>query len=199
MLPSYDLESIASHLRRGLGGERPDAPTEQKQAAVAAILRSPERGGDAEILLIRRAEREGDPWSGHMAFPGGRREPADANLFAAALRETREEIGLDLAAHGAPIGRLPDVQAMARGKRVGMVVAPFLVALRGSPPLSPNEEVAEVLWAPLGPLARGESAGTFAYEYDGHRLELPCFHVGERVVWGLTYQMVSTLLNVLRA
>lgn len=195
MLTSYDLDAIAARFPRGLSHE--GAPTEDREAAVAAILRAPAGGGDAEILLIRRAEREGDPWSGHMAFPGGRREPSDESLLAAALRETREEVGLDLKAHGSLIGRLPVIPAMARGRRVGMVVAPFVVALRGAPPLALNEEVAEAVWAPLGPLARGESSGTFPYFIEDRRIELPCLFVGDRVVWGLTHRMLMGLFEAL--
>lgn len=134
-----------------------------------------------------------------MAFPGGRREPGDESLFAAAARETLEEVGIDINAHGALIARLPDIQAVARGKRVGMVIAPFVVALRADVPLTPNEEVAEALWTPLGPLARGETAAPYPYVHEGLNLTLPSLRVGERVVWGLTYQMLSALFEALHA
>jgi 8-oxo-dGTP pyrophosphatase MutT (NUDIX family) len=195
VLRSYDLDAVAARLARG--ADRPDAITSERQAAVAAVLRAPEGGGDAELLLIRRAERAGDPWSGHMALPGGRREASDVDLFAAAVRETREEVGLDLAAHGSRIGRLPDLHATARGARIPMLVAPFVVAVREAPALKLNEEVAEALWTPLGPLARAEASGTFPYMHEGQRLELPCLRVGGHVVWGMTYRMLTTLFDAL--
>lgn len=196
MLPSYDLAAISARLA---GRDMPaDAVTEQRQAAVAAILRD---GGarDAEILLIRRAEAPYDPWSGHMAFPGGRRDEVDPSLLATAVRETREEVGLDLDAHGKLLGRLPDVPAVARGKRVGLTIAPFVFALKSPevPPFTLNHEVAEVLWTPLGPLARGERATTYPYVHDGQPFALPGFAVGERIVWGLTYRMLELFFDIL--
>ncbi|MCC6552955.1 MAG: CoA pyrophosphatase [Polyangiaceae bacterium] len=213
MLPSYDIAEITARLARlgaaldsgwtgfgaeGAGGDpEPRAPA-KRQAAVAAILRPPrEAAGDAEILFVRRAEREGDPWSGHMAFPGGRREPGDASLLATAIRETREEVGLDLAAHGDLVARLPDVPAIARGVHIGMMIAPFVFTLRGAPGLALNAEIAEALWAPVGPLARGEGAGTMPYSHEGQSLVLPCLNVRGRVVWGLTYRMLQTLFDAL--
>ena len=197
VLPSYGLPELTARLARR--GAAPDAPSTERQAAVAAILRAPDGGGDAEILLMRRADRLGDPWSGHMALPGGRREPGDPSLAATAIRETREEVGLDLEAHGALLARLPDTPAVARGARVGMVIAPFVFALRESLALSPNEEVAEALWTPIGPFARGERAGTIPYPHQGATMDLPCLLVGERIVWGLTYQMLQALFVTLHS
>ena len=197
MLPSYELSSLITRLARRAPAEE-DAATTQRQAAVAAILRAPEAGGDAEILLIQRAEREGDPWSGHMAFPGGRRDAGDATLLATAIRETREEVGLDLAEQGALLTRLPDVRAVARGKLVDLVIAPFVFELRAAPAttaLTLSPEVAEALWVPIGPMARGEIAGTYPYTYEGRSLELPCHYVSDRAVWGLTHRMLALLFE----
>lgn len=209
VLRVYDLAAITSRLA---GREAAlDTPAQGKQAAVAAILRAPEgpsgaglgRAGtqepaEAELLLIRRADHPGDPWSGHMALPGGRRDLEDANLLATAIRETREEVGIDLAAHGALLARLPDVPAVVRGRRVGMTITPFVFALRSTPELAlNNHEVAEALWTPLGPLARGERTSTYAYRHEGDVLELPCLRVDDRVVWGLTYLMLKQLFELL--
>ncbi|MGK3961886.1 CoA pyrophosphatase [Sorangium sp. So ce118] len=208
MLPSYDLAAILARL----GGREAalDAMTQERQAAVAAILRAPagppgtapgpaggQDPGEAELLLIRRAEHPRDPWSGHMALPGGRRDATDASLLETAIRETREEVGIDLAAHGALLARLPDLPAVVRGRRVGMIITPFVFALRTTPELTLNDEVAEALWTPLGPLARGECASTYAYTHEGNVVHLPCLLVNERVVWGLTYRMLEQLFEVL--
>ncbi|WP_433926216.1 CoA pyrophosphatase [Sorangium cellulosum] len=208
MLPSYDLAAIVARLA---GREAAlDALTQERQAAVAAILRAPAGApgtarepmgdrdpGEAELLLIRRAEHPRDPWSGHMALPGGRRDAADSSLLDTAIRETREEVGIDLAAHGALLGRLPDLPAVVRGRRVGLVISPFVFALRSTPELTLSDEVAEALWTPLGPLARGECASTYAYTHEGNVVHLPCLRVDERVVWGLTYRMLEQLFEVL--
>src|SRR5689334_10230467 len=89
---------------------------DERFAAVAAVLR--DRGGEAEVLLIRRAQKETDPWSGHMAFPGGRQDPSDRDLLHTAVRETEEEVGLELRPEEHLIGRLDDLAAVARGHRV---------------------------------------------------------------------------------
>lgn len=192
----YDVDLV----RQRLAAKEPESSAEAgRRAAVAMILRDAGHPEGAEILFIRRAEDPRDPWSGHMAFPGGRHDPEDGDdLLVTATRETAEELGLDLGAHAEPLGRLPDLPAVARGRPVGMVIRPYAFALRGSPVLTPNREVAEVVWAPLGPLARGELRAVHPYVYEGRSLELPAHRLGERIVWGLTHQMVETFLDLLR-
>ena len=134
-----------------------------------------------------------------MAFPGGRASDGDPDLLATAVRETQEEVGLDLGRDAELLGRLDDVPAVSRGKATGMVVRPFVFALRdGAPVLVTNAEVDDAIWAPLGPLARGEVACTHDYAFEGRTLALPGFRVGERVVWGLTYHMLQSFFGALR-
>jgi 8-oxo-dGTP pyrophosphatase MutT (NUDIX family) len=165
-------------------------------AAVAVLLREDEARG-TEVLFIRRAEHPLDPWSGHMAFPGGRHDPEDgSDLRVTAERETREELGLSLLEHAELIGRLPQLPAVSRTHHVDMIIAPFVYELRGSPRLTPNEEeVAEALWAPLSPNASGAVLTTYSFVYKDRPIELPGHRVGEHVVWGLTFQMLQSLLD----
>jgi 8-oxo-dGTP pyrophosphatase MutT (NUDIX family) len=200
---NYALPSIEARLALHRASSTAGAPAGGREAAVAIVLRpGPRAGDDAELLLIRRAEHPDDPWSGHMAFPGGRRDEEDASLEATAVREAAEEVGVDLAAHGRRVARLDDVPAIARGKRTGLTIAPFVFAYGAEAayaPLAPKvDEVAEALWVPVGPLARGDGAGTHVWSEHGRTLELPCLHVGDRVVWGLTYMMLQTLFDALR-
>jgi 8-oxo-dGTP pyrophosphatase MutT (NUDIX family) len=168
--------------------------TEHKQAAVAAVLRDGQAG--PEVLLIRRAEHPSDPWSGHMAFPGGRHDPTDSDLEATVVRETQEELGLNLLRDASLIARLDHVPAIARGRRTGLTIAPFVFELTApSVILKNNYEVAEALWAPLLPLMRGERATTTRYVYEGRTLELPAHDVDGRLVWGLTYRMLDELFR----
>ena len=174
--------------------ERIEGERVSGRAAVAAILRE-RLPGAPEVLFIRRAERPGDPWSGHMAFPGGKQEPGDPDLASTARRETFEEIGLPLDAHAELLGELDDVPAYARGQLTGMVVTPTVWLLRETPVLAPNHEVDEVHWASLPVLMSGELDTTIDYPWQGHTLRLPGYRVGERVVWGLTHRMLSILFE----
>lgn len=200
MAPSYSLSLITERLAHHRASSTSGSAEGGSQAAVALVLRAPSlEGGDAEVLLIRRAEHPDDPWSGHMAFPGGRRDPADESLEMTAMREAFEEVGLALAAHARLLARLDDVPAIARGKRLGLSITPFVFELADvDAPLLPNDEVAEALWVPVGPLARGEGAGTVSYDYEGQKVELPCLRVGDRIVWGLTYHMLQSFFSALR-
>ncbi|HEU4405287.1 MAG TPA: CoA pyrophosphatase [Polyangiaceae bacterium] len=200
MSVAFDLATISSRLSRLEGRADPPAPFAGRHAAVAAVLREPAPGEGVELLLIKRAEHPDDPWSGHMALPGGRHDEGDGSLLATAVRETYEEVGIDLAAQGALLGRLESVEAVAKGRRVGLTITPFVFALRGEAPLRFDErEVAEAFWSPLAPLALGEAAGTYPYRHEGVVYDLPCLHVGERVVWGLTYRMLQLFFEALRA
>ncbi len=166
-----------------------------RQAAVAVILRDAEVR--TEILFIKRAEREGDPWSGHMAFPGGHLEEADADLRAAAVRETLEEIGLDLSP-AEYLGPLDQQRAMPRGRPLNMLIAPHVFAMTGDPAFTVNHEVDEVVWTDFAHLISGERhdwetlpmAGQPTI-FNGYRLERGHF------VWGLTYRMLKSFFETL--
>jgi 8-oxo-dGTP pyrophosphatase MutT (NUDIX family) len=172
--------------RRGLGDRR---------AAVAALLRLD--GGHPMVLLMERAERVDDRWSGHVALPGGREEPGDADLYATAVRETAEEVGIDLAAGARLLGRLPPVRAILRGKLLPMTISPFVFVETAAQPIRPNHEVASTFWLPLDRAAAGALDGTYPHRLGPLPLELPCWRWDGKVVWGLTYQMLRALLAAL--
>jgi 8-oxo-dGTP pyrophosphatase MutT (NUDIX family) len=180
---------LAERDARRYGGPPPD-----RWAAVATVLRPGTDG--AEVLLIRRAEREGDPWSGHIAFPGGHRDPGDSDLLATARRETREEVGLDLGSRDL-IGALDEHAATARGRFMGMVIAPYVFVTDPASRLTPNHEVEEVIWAPLGPIARGEVETVKEFVHEGEPMRFPGYRVGNHVLWGLTHRMLNDLLDIL--
>ncbi len=185
-----------AHIERSLAGSRPRTVTDiAARAAVAAVVR--ERSGAAELLFIHRAEHPEDPWSGHMAFPGGRVDPADATPLDAAMRETLEEVALDLTRDGRRIGRLSDVRAVARGRRLPLVIEPFVFELAGDPPLVGNDEVQEIVWVPLGFLADRTNRQRMVWRGRGVPVPLPCYRFEGRLIWGLTLQMVDDLLACL--
>ena len=134
-----------------------------------------------------------------MAFPGGHHEPVDRDLRETAVRETLEEVGLNLREHEY-LGQLDEVAAMARGRAVGMTIAPHVFALRLSDAplvLTPNHEVAELLWGSLGRMFRGETDAVKEISYGGETMHLPAFRVEEQLVWGMTHGMLRSLFSVL--
>lgn len=170
-----------------------------RQAAVAVVLR--EGADGAEMLFIKRADRRGDPWSGHMAFPGGHRAPQDALLRDAAVRETEEEIGLDIAA-AKVLGELPRQRPMSVRRQ--MAVSPFVFEIAGDPQFTLNHEVAAAVWTPLGPMYRGDNAERSSppFHVDSPRRKGSVFN-GFRLadaryfVWGMTYRMVQTFFEAI--
>jgi 8-oxo-dGTP pyrophosphatase MutT (NUDIX family) len=159
----------------------------RSRAAVAVVLR--DHAGAIDILFIRRAEHPADPWSGQMAFPGGRAEPGDADLRATALRETLEEIGVDLAAEADYLGPLDEVRAMARLRPMDLAISPFVFRLRGAFEPHLSDEVRSLHWLPLDDLLGPNNRSTLDYQHQGDTLQFPCLRVEELVIWGLTYRM----------
>lgn len=150
---------------------------------------------DLDLLLIKRAERAGDPWSGHMALPGGRREPRDADARATAMRETLEEVGIDLAARGAPLGSLDDLVPGSGAPQI--VVAPFVF---GAPPATvatPNAEVDAAVWIPLRELSHPDAATEYLLEtVTGDPRRFPAIGTRGYVIWGLTHRILDDFLSL---
>jgi 8-oxo-dGTP pyrophosphatase MutT (NUDIX family) len=166
-----------------------------KRSAVAMILR--EQGRGAEILMIKRAERRGDPWSGHMAFPGGRMESHDRHGLDVATRETHEEIGLRLGDRDPCIGRLSEIMTHLQLKRRPMVVSPYLFRLDRTVSLEPNHEVAEVIWVPLDFLRDRGNREIMHWQRGRVPVPLPCYYFRGRRIWGLSLMMLDELLAIL--
>lgn len=189
----------AAGLERALA--RIAAPTEallERRAAVALVLHL---AGDPHVLLMKRAVRDGDPWSGHVSLPGGRSEPEDGpDLARTAVRETCEELGVDLDRDGRPLGRLAPLRARARGTIVPMDVAPFVFAVAERPQLCPcAAEVECAFWFPLDSAASGALDRPYVLQHAGSELHLPSWRWDGHTVWGMTHRILSGLLEVARA
>lgn len=167
---------------------------EEKQAAVAIVLAGP----DQRVLLIRRAENPADPWSGHMALPGGHRDVADADLLATALREVQEETGVTLSSDHLS-STLETVVALNDRPPPHPLVTPFVFRLDAIPPTEPNAEVAEIVWTPLDDLASGRFESRIRIVRRQSELWLPAWDLGGRIVWGLTHRILLELLRAERA
>jgi len=145
---------------------------------------------------MRRVEREGDRWSGQIGLPGGHVDAEDRDLVATALREVREEVGLDLERDTRLVGHLQPVQAKARGQLLPMWITPFVFCATGELAPVPGPEAVEVFWFPLERARSGELAWTHRYLRGDEERVLPAWRDGERVVWGLTYEILSGFLRV---
>lgn len=166
-----------------------------KRSAVAMLLRDGQNG--PEVLMIKRADREGDPWSGHMAFPGGRMETDDEHGRATAERETREEVGVDPPQVGHCIGRLSDILSRPHSGRRPMVITPYVYAVQVMPEPKPNHEVAEVIWLPLEFLFDSGNREQMIWERGRLKLQLPCYHFQGKRIWGLSLVMLDELIGQL--
>jgi 8-oxo-dGTP pyrophosphatase MutT (NUDIX family) len=173
-----------------------DADPAVVRASVALVLRPATT--DLEILLIQRSTSERDPWSGHMALPGGRRD-RDESMVETAVRETREEVGLDMQEEGALLGRLDDVLPSRGGPQIA--VSPFVFAVPPDAEPTPNpEEVAATIWIPLDHLAHPASAAEHLHILPGGgSLRFPAIAYHQHVIWGLTYRMLIQFLGIARS
>ena len=177
------------------GVAKPPPGLPSKRAAVVIGLRDGPAG--PEILMIQRAVREGDPWSGHMGFPGGRRDATDASDEACAKRETLEEIGFDLDLHARCICQLSDVNTGWRADRPEILVAPFVFEVASQPKLTMNNEVASTVWIPLHFLLNDDNRGRHQWDWRGERLESDAFTYQGHLIWGLSLMMIDELLEVI--
>jgi 8-oxo-dGTP pyrophosphatase MutT (NUDIX family) len=164
------------------------------RAAVAMLLRG--QAGRPEVLFIERARHEGDPWSGHMAFPGGRVDPEDeGSTRRAAERETLEEVGVSLEG-STYLGQLDDLQGRPR-RAEGMIISAHVYQVAAPPPLDWNHEVEEAFWFPLGDLLDEERHVPYPRKFEG--TQMPGIQVGlpaQHIVWGLTYRFIDVFLSV---
>jgi len=200
------MESDPERIARGLlpaeehaaRPERPAGPDSERAsprraAAVAALLRL--KAKSPEVLLIRRAQRPDDRWSGQIAMPGGRTEPDDADLVATAVREFHEEVGVDLARSARLLGALPTIRARARGRILPFPITPFVFVCTEEVEPTTSPEVDEVFWFPLARAASGELRWSHRHREGSLVFARPAWRYEKRVIWGLTHRMLSTLIE----
>jgi 8-oxo-dGTP pyrophosphatase MutT (NUDIX family) len=177
-----------------------DAPITEgvRLAAVTALVRIVEdatatEGARAELLLIKRAAAQGDPWSGHIALPGGRYELFDETLAETARREMREEVAIDIERDGKLLGRLDDLAP--RSLRLpSVIVRPFVGVILSDVVPTANREVAAAFWVPVSALRAPEAQAEHTVPDGSELLRFPAYQLGEHLVWGLTERMLAQLL-----
>jgi 8-oxo-dGTP pyrophosphatase MutT (NUDIX family) len=167
-----------------------------RYAAIALVLR-PSANGEPELLMIKRAEAEQDPWSGHVACPGGRMDPTDRDLEHTAIRETWEETGIDLARDGRVLGTLDDISPRTP-MLPPLVIRPFVAAVNPHVRISPSLEVAEAFWVPLSAIGDSDAWGKAIVRIRGiGEREESVFRHGDYTVWGLTHRALAQFLELL--
>ncbi len=191
------VEDIVQGLH-GYGGRAFPAPGLVRRAAVAVIVREEDPHVGAELLLIHRAVHEGDRWSGHMAFPGGKVEPEDKDTRQTSERETCEEIGWDLRQCALHVGRLKRVPTMISHPPRPLLIRPHVFVAHTVPKLTINAEVQSVVWVPLSFFGEPSNREHFVWRKMGLPLRMPCYHFEGRKIWGLTLQMIDDLMAQLR-
>ena len=200
--PSAAIDEVLAHpmvarLTRSLALRVPrriEAGAGARRAAVALILRV-NAAGVLELLMIRRAVYEGDPWSGHIALPGGREEPADRSLEETVIRETREETALDLARDARIFGRLDDVGPRSAPLPL-ITITPFLVAHGAPGIIALSPEVAEAFWVSVDALRDPRASRQIVMELTGGTRSVSSFEHEGRIIWGLTERILRQFLSL---
>jgi 8-oxo-dGTP pyrophosphatase MutT (NUDIX family) len=160
-----------------------------RQAAVSMIVKDKE---NPSVLLIKRAKKKGDPWSGQVAFPGGKMQDGEKTAKQTAIRETREEVGIDLGESSEFLGYAEPVTTHT-GE---MTVVPSVFVTKRQVKVRPNEEVASYRWVKVEDLLSSQATSSYRLKYGGRIVQLPAFSARGFVVWGLTYRILSSILGV---
>jgi 8-oxo-dGTP pyrophosphatase MutT (NUDIX family) len=173
----------------------PDDPV--RRAAVALLLRLGAAGA-LELLLIKRAVYASDPWSGHVALPGGRQEPGDATLLHTAIRETREEIGVDIAGQGMVLGVLDEL-GPSTPRLPPLTILPHVAIVERALPLTLSREVADAFWVPLALLRDPAASREVDLDLATGVRRVRSLSYKEHIIWGLTERILRQFFALLDA
>ena len=215
LLDSHPLFPDLAEYLRANPGRQEETDGEPARAAVAIVLRanpsvevSAQPAGETpipdsqvpipalEVLLILRAERDGDPWSGQVALPGGRRDPVDATLQDTAVRETLEETGIDLAPDGIVLGTVDELRPRTP-HLPPIIVTPFVAIVRPDPVVHISDELADAFWAPWSIFSDPTRTDERTIKVRGADWNVASYQVGERIVWGMTERMLRQTAHII--
>ncbi|MGB1253950.1 MAG: NUDIX hydrolase [Candidatus Promineifilaceae bacterium] len=165
----------------------------RRNAAVAMIFSM--HTGELTLCFGKRAAYEGDPWSGDMAFPGGKGESVDDTFHAIAVRETFEETGLEIGRKNL-IGALNPLTTHGSATRPALTVCPVIYGLTEQPrPFNISSELDEAFWIPLAHLWNPQNLTTLTYARNG--AEYPGIDYRGRIIWGFTLRMLHNFATLI--
>jgi len=183
------IESLAARI--SLSADRPAIDT-RRRAAVAVVVHDET---SPRVLLMKRVDRIGDPWSGHISLPGGGFQASDGELRVTAIRETQEELGIDLT--GARLlGNLEVLQPRTMGPN-GIEVTPFVFATAAALEPVCGPEALAAFWLPLELAASGALDSTFTIPTS--QAAFPSWTYEGYVIWGMTRRILEVVLDLARS
>jgi 8-oxo-dGTP pyrophosphatase MutT (NUDIX family) len=188
ILDHADIRRLARTLSARVATRIEPSDTDRRRAAVALLLRLG-AADQLELLLIKRAEYASDPWSGHVALPGGRQEPGDPTLLHTAIRETREETGVDVLGHGAVLGMLDEL-GPSTPRLPPLTILPHVAAVERELPLTLSREVAEAFWVPLSVLRDPAASREVDLDLVTGVRRVRSLSYKEHIIWGLTERIL---------
>jgi 8-oxo-dGTP pyrophosphatase MutT (NUDIX family) len=188
-----DRQSLSDRflgIKRTLQAQNRSGENDHVEAVVAVLLLE-DHAGTLSILIIRRKERDDDPWSGQMGLPGGRVEKTDPSTKYAVEREVREEVGIDLRSAGEALGLLTLGHPM---RRTGIQVQPWVYGLKQKPRVDIGPEVQEAVWVPISKLRPNSTTAQVRIREEVR--DVPAFVIDGRIIWGFTHRVLSELLEI---
>jgi 8-oxo-dGTP diphosphatase len=180
---NLDYPDKLQNLRSAL---RPISEEQRASAAVALLLRKNDQ--DLQVLVVKRAEIDSDPWSGQIALPGGKRDPKDQSLTETIVRETREETNIDLHEHSRFFGTMA---AQTSTPRPEMRILPFVIFLEQNPSIKLGAELQDFAWISLYGLNQHKGSVRFSFR------QFPAYLIGDMIIWGLTYRILEDFTQIL--
>ncbi len=167
------------------------------RSSVAIILTDSHCADKISMLMIRRAIRKGDPWSGDMGFPGGRfSKTKDKNIYETAIRELHEETGVEIKDGLEKIGRLSDLLTKSHEKIAPMIITPFVFKINKTPDFKKNHEVEELIWIPLSVFFNQQNRTSMEVRTGKLKWRFPCYLYNKKCIWGLSLSMIDELRDI---
>jgi 8-oxo-dGTP pyrophosphatase MutT (NUDIX family) len=188
-LPDVNVEELSDKtaIEQLSNRLRPLSDEQEANAAVAMILRV--ENNDFSILFVKRVENVSDPWSGQIGLPGGKREPEDKNLRQNVIRETLEETGIDLLSSRF-LGLLPALRSTPIRE---LRILPFVILLENKPIIKLNrKELEAFIWIPFQQILTSKNTVRI------NSREVPAYVIGKTVIWGLTYRILESFIQILK-